>query len=287
MQFPPLNKSVFSNLKKQLNWELRQKQFRELRVILKWIGLKKHFSKDNLADFLSEHIKDYRQAKSSPLKLEELFNYSALGDSTVEGLGATSSDKTYPALVFAALKQLHPGASYNNFGRIGAIAQDIIDSQLNNAIENKPKLITISVGANDVMRGTTSKDFRNQLNWILKRLTEETDATIVINNIPDFSTTSFVPLPLRYYCQIRSKMINKIIRQKADEWFLLSEQSGDKKTVVFIDLNSQSKVFKDYPGLISGDGLHPSDLGYALWATTIISQIYQILFPKKNIALGY
>lgn len=276
MKFPPFKKVDFSTLKKKIDLPLRRKQLSELKVILEWIGIKRHLRGDNFKDFLFEHVEDFRTSKTKQISLDEPFNYSALGDSTVEGLGATSSDKTYPALVFSALKQLHPEASYNNFGKIGAIAQDIIDSQLDQAIANKPKLVTISIGANDVMRGTISKDFKDQLNWILKRLTEETEATIVINNIPDFSTTSFVPLPLRYYCQVRSKMINKIIKQKADEF-----------NIVFIDLNSQSKVFKDYPGLISSDGLHPSDLGYALWATTIISQVYQILFPKRKIALGY
>lgn len=276
MKSPQKIKAVFVNLKKKVRFSLPKEKLKELYFILSWIGINRHLRGVNLADLLKEHIQDFRlPGLKKEANLTEPFIYCALGDSTVEGIGATSSDKSYPALIFASLKQLYPEAFYHNFGQIGAISKDIIENQLSDAIKQQPKLVTISIGANDVMRGVSKKEFKSNLDLILKRLTVETQATVVINNIPDFSNTSFVPKPLRYYCQVRSKMINKIIQQKAVEY-----------NIVFIDLHSQSKVFKDYPGLVSSDGLHPSDLGYALWATTIISQVYQLFFLKKKLVLG-
>lgn len=277
MKFPKILKISFNNLKKKPKVSKSIKKIKEAMVILEWIGLKKHLGKDNLGDFLQEYIKDFRTQKTKKnVDSKEPFVYCALGDSTVEGMGSSSSSNTYPALVFSALQQTNPQSSYHNFGQIGATSKDIIELQLTKTIELNPKLVTISIGANDVMRGTSRKDFTENLDLILNELTKKTKATIIINNIPDFSTTSFVPAVLKYYCQVRSKMINNVIKEQSDKF-----------NIVFIDLHLQSKIFKDYPGLVSNDGLHPSDLGYALWATTIISQIYQILFPKREIALAY
>lgn len=37
-----------------------------------------------------------------------------------------------------------------------------------------------------------------------------------------------------------------------------------KKPFVYVDMFSQSQVFKNYPEIFSSDGFHPSDAGYHL-----------------------
>src|SRR3989344_4557749 len=82
------------------------------------------------------------------------FVYVALGDSTAEGMGASTHDRAYTSIIHASLKDRYRQAKYHNFAKSGAILQDVIKHQLPKALAAKPSLITISIGANDIIRRT-------------------------------------------------------------------------------------------------------------------------------------
>lgn len=200
--------------------------------------------------------------------LKRKFVYCALGDSTVEGFGASSKEKAFPALINQVLKQHFKETDFYNLGVGGAVVKDVLNGQLKQTIDLQPDLVTISIGANNVMRGTRESVFRNQMRTLLEELTKNTNAKVVINNIPDFLATSFVPKPIRMVCNFRARRFNKII-----------EEESLRLNVTHVDLYTLSKVFAHkYPVFVSQDGLHPSDAGYAMWANTIISYLYQLLF---------
>ena len=199
---------------------------------------------------------------------QQPFVYCALGDSTVEGFGASSKEKAFPALINQVLKQHFKNTDFYNLGVGGAVVKDVLNSQLKQTIELQPNLVTISIGANNVMRGTRESEFRKQMRALLEELTSNTQAKVVINNIPDFLATSFVPKPIQMVCNFRAKRFNKII-----------EEESLRLKVTHVDLYTLSKVFAHKnPVFVSQDGFHPSDAGYAMWANTIISYIYQLLF---------
>lgn len=197
----------------------------------------------------------------SPKK--ESFVYVALGDSTVEGLGASNKERTVPSLIHKALSLKYPKAEYYNLGRAGATIQDLIDSQLETAISLNPDFITISIGANDIFHQTQLKKFEERIDYVLWQLKWKTSSQVLINNVPDFSAARVYSKWIRIYGNMRVKLLNKIIRKWAN-----------KHNCLYVDLYFQSKIFsQNYPEIISDDGLHPSDTGYAIWANTIISSI--------------
>ncbi len=196
------------------------------------------------------------------------FTYVAIGDSTVEGTGASHPHRTYTHLIYASILQTHKNATYHNFGKKGAPIQQVIDEQLEQAISLKPDLITISVGANDIRLHTKISSFEKQLNYLIDRLQSETEAQIVINNIPDFSLTKAVPSRLKPIAKVLINKFNRIILE-----------TTQKTGIIYIDLHTQSRMYaKFYPETISKeDDFHPSDFGYALWANTIITSIQHVL----------
>src|SRR4030042_6370297 len=199
------------------------------------------------------------------------FTYVAIGDSTVEGVGTSNPKKAFPALIFAAIKQDIKNVQFHNLGKRGAKIYDVVLNQLETAIQLKPDLVTISVGGNDLHNRTNLKQFNKYLCQLIEILTRETNAKVIINNIPDLSCLPKIPFIFRIYSKIQLKRFNQIIQEQEN-----------KAQLVFVDLYSQSKLFtRKYPEFISSDGFHPSDAGYALWANTIITQTRHLFLKKQ------
>ncbi len=201
------------------------------------------------------------------------FSYVAIGDSTVEGVGASHISKTYTAVISSALKKSYRHVEYYNLGKRGAQVNDVIHTQLEKTIEVNPNLITISIGANDIFKRKSVKQFAGELDALLKTLVDTTNATIVINTIPDFSHVPSIPPVLRTYCKVQGKRFNTVIQQTAK-----------KHSIVVADLYTHTKILgKNYPEIFANDGLHPSDLGYAIWAQSILIKIENILKAKTGV----
>lgn len=209
-----------------------------------------------------------RLSKKDPTKA---FVFIAMGDSTVEGVGASEHARSYTGIIYSMIKQKFPKATYHNFGKFGASTREVLADQLEHAIKLQPDLVTISVGANDINKKILPKTFHKNLREIIERLQKETNAKIVINNLPDFSSSKAISLTHRSISRLIISRYNKVIEKVASE-----------SDVFFVDLHKHSRIYaKFYPELIAEDQFHPSDFGYALWANKIISSIEHHIFPKN------
>src|SRR5262245_22703926 len=77
-------------------------------------------------------------------------SYVALGDSTVEGVGATAPARNYVSRLHERLRGVFPDATLLNLGEGGATASGVRLRQLPLALEHRPQLVTLSVGPNDI-----------------------------------------------------------------------------------------------------------------------------------------
>lgn len=210
-----------------------------------------------------------RMSKKDPTKE---FVFVALGDSTVEGAGASHHKRSFTGIIYSMINERFPKTRYHNFGKFGSSTKDVINEQIDKAIALKPDLVTISVGVNDMNNKILPKTFSRNLTFIIEQLQKETNAKIVINNLPDFTSSSALSRTHRSLGKLIISRYNKAIEKVASD-----------TDVFFIDLYSQSKVYaKHYPELIAEDKFHPSDFGHALWANTIMTSIEQHIFPKSR-----
>jgi len=115
--------------------------------------------------------------------------YVALGDSTVEGVGASSRTLNYVSLLHERLRAVYPGARVANLGVGGATSADVLRRQLDRAIEQRPNLITLSIGPNDITTRVPVEVYEKNLATILSRVRHETAAVVVVNSIPDLAVT--------------------------------------------------------------------------------------------------
>ncbi len=155
--------------------------------------------------------------------------YVALGDSTVEGVGASSPERNYVSRVYARLRSVYPDARLANLGVGGATSAHVLVRQL---------------------------DEKN-LETILGRLTYGTTAVVVANLIPDLGVTPrFNGSRERATVAARTVRFNDALARRA-------RAHG----VQLVDLYAASqREVPLRPELIGSDGYHPSDAGYARWA---------------------
>jgi len=197
------------------------------------------------------------EARLLPADRSAAVTYVALGDSTVEGVGASSPALNYVSRVHARLRRVYPDARLTNLGVGGATSADVLLRQLARAIELRPYLVTLSIGPNDITGRVPVKTYEKNLETILGRLTRETAAVVVANLIPDLAVTPrFNRSRERDAVAAHTVRFNDALARRA-------RAHG----VQLVDLYAASqREVPRRPELIGSDGYHPSDAGYARWA---------------------
>ena len=180
--------------------------------------------------------------------------YVALGDSTVYGLGASSPSTHYVARLFWRLHSQYPLARLSNRGACLATTTDVLAHQVPDAIMDRPHLVTLSVGPNDIRQGRTPQDFAGRVEVILERLERDTDAAVILNALPDLSLSPRFREPERSMVAALTRHYNHALQHVADDF-----------GIELVDLTITDPVV-DPQRFFSDDGYHPSDDGYAAWA---------------------
>jgi acyl-CoA thioesterase I len=183
--------------------------------------------------------------------------YVALGDSTVEGVGASSAGTNYVGRLGARLRDRYPRARTVNLGVAGATSYDVAEAQLAEAIALRPHLVTLSIGPNDITAKVPVETYAENLEAILGRLDRETEAVIVVNLLPDLAVTP------RFRTRENAPLLGRLSAEFNDVVARTAERHG----ALMVDLYGASRrEVPGHPELLAADGYHPSDLGYARWA---------------------
>jgi lysophospholipase L1-like esterase len=120
--------------------------------------------------------------------------YVALGDSFTEGIGdpeprSPGGHRGWADRVAEVLAESAPDFAYANLAVRGRLLQQILDEQVEPALELRPDLITISAGGNDIIRpGTDPDEVASRLEAGIARLRSD-GATVVLFNGPDIGET--------------------------------------------------------------------------------------------------
>lgn len=184
----------------------------------------------------------------------------ALGDSTVEGIGASRPGLDYVSRVHARLRAVYPRAGVVNLGVGGATSADVIDDQLERAILLRPRLVTLSVGPNDVTSRVPVAEYERNVETILGRLARETGAVVVVNLLPDLAITP------RFRGGESAGAVGALTVQLNDVLGRVARTHDAE--VVDLFRASRAEVPR-HPELIAADGYHPSDRGYERWAELV------------------
>ena len=199
---------------------------------------------------------------TGPLHAEtSAFVYLALGASDATGVGAGSVAQGYVFLIKQELDKLVPRVELINRGVSGARA-DIVKEEARRVkdAQKSADLVTIWVGANDVVHGDDPELFRKDLHFIMQILREHVSPTIVIGNLPDLSRLPrFRNQPSPHVTGERIQAYNAVIEEEAHD-------AGASVADLFGQALRDDLVFHS-------DGFHPNDAGHREIATLFLNAI--------------
>jgi lysophospholipase L1-like esterase len=116
----------------------------------------------------------------------------------------------------------------------------VLAHQVPDATMDRPNLVTLPVGPNDLRQGRSPQDFAGRTEVILERLQRDTDAAVILNSLPDLALSPRLREPERSMVAALTRHYNHALQHVADDF-----------GIELVDL-----------GIIG----HPSDAGYAAWA---------------------
>lgn len=120
--------------------------------------------------------------------------YVAIGDSFTEGIGdpepqSPGGFRGWADRVAEVLSEQNDDFAYANLAIRGRLLQQILDEQVDVALELRPDLITISAGGNDIIRPNTDPDeVASRLETGVEKLRSR-GATVVLFDGPDIGMT--------------------------------------------------------------------------------------------------
>jgi lysophospholipase L1-like esterase len=188
----------------------------------------------------------------SPLK------YLVMGDSTSIGQG---SDYAHS---FAMTSADHLGKSHTvhflNVGISGARAKDVITQQLSGAVQYKPDVVLLAVGANDVTHFSNYNDVQKSILHITESLiTTNCHVKIVLTGSPAVGSVPRFPFP------VKQIMAGRVIKMNEH----IQEVITNNKLTFAPVAHRTGEAFLRNPRLFARDKFHPNADGYALWTPVI------------------
>lgn len=178
--------------------------------------------------------------------------YVALGASDAVGVGSNQpgSQGYVPLLA----DHLPKGSHIINLGISGIHLREALSQELPIALTTSPKLITIWLVANDFVAGVPYDSYIQDLDTLLKQLRANTQARIVMGNLPDLTR---LPAFANQSADQKAHMLAAIQR-----WNAGIASIATRYHIAIVDLFKQYKQLTQHPEYISIDGFHPSPLGY-------------------------
>jgi lysophospholipase L1-like esterase len=187
--------------------------------------------------------------------------FLALGDSFTIGTG-TTPDRSFPAVLARLWTERGRQVVLSNPAVNGYTTDDLIREELPIIVAFHPTLVTLLIGANDIVQGSTDDRYRDQLRSIHERVRADApDALVIALPQPDWSLApagSGFGDPARIAEQI--ERFNEIARSEAERgratWidiFPLMRDQGRKQ-------------------MFASDGLHPSAEAYSGWARELATR---------------
>jgi lysophospholipase L1-like esterase len=141
----------------------------------------------------------------------------------------------------------------------GYRTDDLIAEELPLVADFRPTLVTILIGANDIVAGSSDDRYREQLRLIHRRIRADApNAVVYALPQPDWSLSragaSFGDVAA---IAARIERLNAIAREEA-------ERAGAAYVDIFPLMRDQMRR-----GMLAPDGLHPSAAAYAEWAEAL------------------
>ncbi|MFD0685108.1 SGNH/GDSL hydrolase family protein [Actinomadura fibrosa] len=190
-----------------------------------------------------------------------------LGDSTAAGLGVHEPDETPAAMLAAGLSAIaERPVRLTNVARSGS-QSSALKEQVDRALEARPEIAVIMIGANDVTNRVSPAESVRHLAEAVTRL-RAADCHVVVGTCPDLGSVKPLMQPLRWIARRASRQL------AAAQTIAVVEHGG--RSVSLGDLLGP-EFAADPLSMFSEDRYHPSARGYAAAAAAVLPSMAHAL----------
>ena len=209
-----------------------------------------------------------RPAHVPPHCAAQPIRMTIVGDSLARGWGARDPKNTVTARIFEFVRRRHPGTTMINLGVPGATTDEIARAQASLVRPHARSLIIVIAGANDVQKYYTPAHFQRSYARLLQRLRmRDPRAAIIVIGMPDVALSRRIPWPAKPVIAWLSRAANTSIAAAASQY-----------RAAMVPLYGLSLKDAGRAGtLLSADGIHPNDRGYAAMASATYPFIRMVL----------
>jgi lysophospholipase L1-like esterase len=190
----------------------------------------------------------------------EPLSFVMLGDSTAAGEGVHAAEETPGALLAAGLSSIAGRPVRLTNVAISGARSDMLAGQVSRALEVRPDLAVIMIGANDVTARIPAGDSVRHLGEAVRRL-RAAGCEVVVGTCPDLGSIQPLMQPLRF-------LARRLSRQLAAAQTIVAVEDG-ARTVSLGDLLGR-EFAADPREMFSADRYHPSARGYAAAAAAVL-----------------
>jgi lysophospholipase L1-like esterase len=179
-----------------------------------------------------------------------------LGDSSVTAPGVDPLDYSWPRQVAIHLSgRFHVDAISVAEG--GSKSRDVLEKQLEPALELKPDIAYVSVGSNDALRGTPVQRFETELDRVVARLHANIPA-VGVSGIGDLGTIPRLPSLARGIARVRGRAIDRAVARVASHYPRVAKSNA---------WDVMYPAFIEDPDLFAPDLFHASAEGHLVFAS--------------------
>ncbi len=185
--------------------------------------------------------------------------YLSLGDSFTIGTGI-QPERAFPAVLAQKWRDAGHAVEVLNPAKNGYTTDDVIGQQLHHAVSFAPTIVTLLIGANDIVRGSDDSRYREQIRRIhrgLRQASIPAKAVIVLPQ-PEWSRSpAAAPYGTPESLRTRIEHFNAVVEEEA-------ELAGSR----YIDLYPLMKR-QAAAEMLATDELHPNAEAYIEWAAAL------------------
>jgi lysophospholipase L1-like esterase len=174
----------------------------------------------------------------------------ALGDSYTIGSGLENESQNFPSVLARRLtEETGLDVSFVNLGVDGYTTTDLIREELPTARDFWPDLVSVLIGANDVVQGSSEAAYRARLAEIYDALAgfELPPIRVLAISTPDFSS-----LP-----GAASFGTPSDLRQRIDAFNRIAESEATARGFHYADISAITREDNRGRDWLAADGLHP------------------------------
>lgn len=184
--------------------------------------------------------------------------FLALGDSYTIGEGV-AADERWPAQLSAMLRVRGlPLDDPEIVAATGWTTDELAEGIRRAAPAGPFELVSLLIGVNNQYRGRPLGEYREQFRGLVATavaLADGEPGRVMVLSVPDWGVTPFAEGRDRAAVASAIDAFNEAARAE-------TQAAG----AAYIDITPSSRAARSDPGLLAGDGLHPSGGMYRMWA---------------------